>query len=168
MMADAIAVPVDLVRIAAACLRATTSRQALHAGQRLADLLREHEAPDLFSAPPEPVRDVVEHHLPPMHGAPTTQAMRRKVWPASGTYRMEMLRMVAACGDYGLSDYDLEDRMGRSHQSVSATRNGLVADGWLEPATHGNGTAKVRANRFGNDAQVWVPTRAALTRLATE
>lgn len=165
-MGDAIAVPVDLVRIAAACLRATTSRQALHAGQRLTELLREHENPDLFSEPAEPVRDVVEHHLPEMH-SPTGRKMRAKVWPTTGTYRMEMLRMVAACGEYGLSDYDLEDRMHRSHQSVSATRNGLVADGWLEAATHTNGTARVRGNRFGNDAQVWVPTAAALRRLAS-
>lgn len=112
-----------------------------------------------------PVRDVTDNYLPEMH-APTSRKMRAKALPRSGTFRMEILTMITETGTQGMTDYDLEDRLQRSHQSVSATRNGLVADGWLEPAVHGDGTPRVRQNQYGNDAQVWVAASAAEPRLA--
>lgn len=161
---DAVAVPADLLRSVAAHLRVSHAEgaKALHA--RLRALLDAHDSPDLFSPPTEPLRALGDAHMPRMHAAPTTQAMRRKVWPRSGSQRLRVVHLVAAAAE-GLTDDDLERMTGRSHQSISACRNGLVADGWLQPRRHGNGTPVERRNRYGNAAQVWTITDAASIRL---
>ncbi len=112
----------------------------------------------------DPIRDVADNHLPRMH-APTSRKMRDKALPRSGTFRMEILTAVTESAD-GMTDYDLEDHFERAHQSVSAARNGLVGDGWLEPAVYQDGAPIVRRNRHGNDAQVWIATGAAAPRLS--
>ena len=50
----------------------------------------------------------------------------------------------------GLTDFDLEDALGRSHQSVSAARNALMMSGLVTDS------GKRRPNRRGNNAIVWV------------
>lgn len=88
----------------------------------------------------------------------TAQRMQARALPRSGTFRMKVASIVAQ-DPTGLTDYDLEDLTGRSHQSVSATRNGLVKDGWLAAS------GQTRRNRFGNDAIVWEATPALLAEL---
>jgi hypothetical protein len=78
----------------------------------------------------------------------TSKAISDKV--ADGTMQAEALTLIREWG--GLTDDELETRMGRTHQSVSATRNtlmrkGKVADSGLR-----------RKTRSGNDAIVWVAT----------
>lgn len=163
-MTEVVEVPVDLLRNAAAVTAGAPGLAAEHVTARLRALLDAYDRPNLLDPPP-PSRQVDENYVPPMPKARTSERMRRKVWPRSGSMRLTLLRLVASSGDDGLTDYDLEDLTMRAHQSVSATRNGLVADGWLAPATHPNGLPRERTNRHGNPAQVWVATPAAIERL---
>lgn len=110
--------------------------------------------------------------MPAMNNTPTTQAMRRSAWPRSGTLRLQILHLLQAAGDHGFTDDELEVRTGRAHQSVSASRHGLRADGWLMPRRDGvvghvgyPGSLVERPTRSGNMAQVWVLTPAARERL---
>lgn len=50
----------------------------------------------------------------------------------------------------GLTDFDLEDALGRSHQSVSAARNALMLCGLVTDS------GKTRPNARGNRCIVWV------------
>jgi hypothetical protein len=52
----------------------------------------------------------------------------------------------------GMTDFDLEDALGRSHQSVSAARNALMMAGLVTDS------GKRRPNRRGNNVTVWVAT----------
>lgn len=79
---------------------------------------------------------------------PTAQAMAGRALPSSGTLRSEIVEALAASED-GLTDYELEASLGRSHQSISGARRGLVKDGWVV------GTTRTRTNQFGNEATVW-------------
>lgn len=155
--------PVADLRAAVAHLRTCRPTPPDALLYRLRALVDVYDQPDLFTDP-QPTRDIVDAYLPPMHNAPTTQAMRRKVWPRTGSLRLRMVRVIANAPG-GMTDDDLEVVLARSHQSTSACRNGLVADGWLVAATHPNGSAMVRRNRHGNEAQVWEATPAALARL---
>lgn len=103
--------------------------------------------------------------LPAMNHTPTTQAMRKAAWPKSGSLRAEI---VGHLGRFPMTDDGLEHLTGRTHQSVSAARNGLVADGWVEKASHENGAPVERRTRSGNPAQVWRLTPAAQARLAQD
>lgn len=103
--------------------------------------------------------------LPAMNGSATTQAMRRAAWPRSGSLRREIISAVAQSAAGGLTDDALERMLGRSHQSVSAARHGLVSDGWLTAATYPNRTRITRRTRSGNPAQVWCLTPPARIRL---
>jgi DNA-binding IclR family transcriptional regulator len=49
----------------------------------------------------------------------------------------------------GLSDFDLEDRLGRTHQTTSGARRGLVLKGLVEDS----GSRAV--NRYGSEVIVW-------------
>lgn len=101
-------------------------------------------------------------HMPGMNRTETTQAMRRFALPRSGTLRH---RMVMSLLRFPTTDDDLEVTLGRPHTSVSAARNGLVQQGWLQPLTV-DGTPVRRPTRAGNPAQVWTLTPAARLRLA--
>lgn len=108
--------------------------------------------------------DPADPSLPVMHAAPTTQAMRAKALPRSGTLRLEIVTLISGVPIRwapGHTDSELEGLTGRAHQSVSAARNGLVRDGWLTAATWGNGTPITRRTASGNPAQVWRLTGAA-------
>lgn len=103
-------------------------------------------------------------YVSPNH-PPTAQAMQARALPRSGTMRAEMLSIIARSPS-GMTDYDLERAMHRSHQSASACRNGLMNDGFVTAALDGDGRAIERINDFGNAAQVWVATNEALRRLS--
>lgn len=142
--------------------RMAAARQA--AGSHLNDLDREL----LDLAPAPPLRTLDAPGLPRMHGAPTTQAMRVAAFPRSGTLRAQVLAALHATGGVGMTDDDLERTLDRAHQSVSACRNGLVADGWLRARRLPNGDPLERRNRYDNLAQVWELTPAATAHYLTE
>lgn len=98
--------------------------------------------------------------MPPMNHTPTTQAMRAAAWPRSGSLRAQI---VDHLDGHPMTDDALEAVTGRSHQSVSAARHQLVADGWVEKALGDNGPVE-HETRSGNPAQVWRLTRAAKGR----
>lgn len=163
-MTEVVEVPVELLRTAAATTGLVPGAAAERVTARLRAVLASIDQPSLLDPGP-PVRDIEDNYLPPMVKASTSRRMRSKAFPRSGTVRLMIVRLVAARWPDGLTDYELEDQMMRSHQSVSAARNGLVADGWLEPATDPSGVPLERTNRHGNPAQVWVATSRALARL---
>lgn len=128
-----------------------------HAGAHLDDVDREV----LGIAGPAPRLPALDaQSIPRMHDAPTTQTMRTAALPRAGTMRRQVLAAVAAHPD-GATDDDLEQDLDRSHQSVSACRNGLVSDGWLRPRRLPDGSPVERLTRYGNPAQVWELTPAA-------
>lgn len=84
-------------------------------------------------------------------GAPSTSsAAAKKAYPRTGTQRRAIFDAIGDCGERGATDYELEVRFGWKHQSVSATRNGLVADGWVADS------GKRRETDSGAFAVVWV------------
>lgn len=95
----------------------------------------------------------------------TAQAMQARAFPRSGTFRLLLLQTIARAPS-GMTDYELEAALNRSHQSTSGSRNGLVADGWLTAAVNGEGDTLCRVNRFGNRATVWVATPKAMKALS--
>lgn len=102
--------------------------------------------------------------MPPMNRTPTSQAMRAAAWPRSGSLRAQIVDHLDA---RPMTDDALEADTGRSHQSVSAARYQLVADGWVEKALGDNGPVE-HETRSGNPAQVWRLTRAAKARRLTD
>jgi hypothetical protein len=81
--------------------------------------------------------------------------------PKSGTLRAEVVEAIRVRPQ---TDDELEQTLGRMHQSVSATTNRLRADGWLEPVMIAS-VPLTRKTRSGNDASVWMLTEAAIRRL---
>lgn len=79
----------------------------------------------------------------------TSKAIEPKI--RSGTFQDRLLRWFMEWPE-GATDYDLEERLHRSHQSVSATRNTLYRKGYLRDS------GQRRKNRHGNEAIVWVWT----------
>lgn len=59
----------------------------------------------------------------------------------------------------GLADHEMETILGRSHQSLSATRNTLMNKGYIVAS------GEIRKTSYGNDAAVWVPTEWAAERV---
>lgn len=70
-----------------------------------------------------------------------------------GTLRKSMFRQVQLRGEKGYTDDELETVLGKSHQSVSAARNGLMQDGLLVDS------GEKRPTRYGFDAIVWVTNK---------
>lgn len=85
----------------------------------------------------------------------TSVAAAVKAAPKVGTLRRQIVDLVTMHPD-GLTDDDLERLLDRSHQSVSAARNGLVKDGWLEASTDHLGAPVMRLTRTRSHATVWV------------
>ena len=82
----------------------------------------------------------------------TAHEAARKAKPSSGTRRYTVYRLIEAAGTtlrQGMTDDELEAATGRSHQSVSATRNTLMNDGLIEDS------GLRRRTQWGNDAIVW-------------
>lgn len=68
----------------------------------------------------------------------------------AGTRRHEAFSLIQAAGARGLTDDELESNSGRSHQTMSATRNSLLADGVIVDS------GQRRPTRYGNPAIAWV------------
>jgi hypothetical protein len=87
----------------------------------------------------------------------TSTAAAALTAPRAGSLRAEIVGLIAGAR-HGLTDDELERITGRTHQSVSASRNGLAADGWVRALTD-RGTPVTRTTRTGSDAQAWVLTQ---------
>lgn len=82
----------------------------------------------------------------------TSRRAANRVLPKTGTQRARVLGLLHAClrnGETGATDDQIEGWLSIPHQSASATRNGLVRDGWVR------NSGLTRPNRYGNDAIVW-------------
>ena len=113
-------------------------------------------------AAPERCRNFVVDQGPP----PTTRKTRRLAAQPetsrlayrvaqlrTGSRRKEQWTIIHHAGADGCTDDEVEQITGRSHQSVSATRNSLMEDGLVVDS------GMRRKTRYGNDAIVWVVPR---------
>lgn len=98
-----------------------------------------------------PVKPKVDRRVAPVgHRHPeTAKTAARRSMPKAGTRRGEVYRLIQRAGEQGLTDDELEYKTGKSHQSVSATRNTLMNDGLIEASGFR------RRTRWGNDAIAW-------------
>lgn len=88
-----------------------------------------------------------------------SQQAARKALARSGTLRAQALALVAARGPLGATSDELERKMGRAHQSVSATLNTLEGDGLCERV------GPVRQTANGAEARAYVVTPYGLAEL---
>lgn len=93
----------------------------------------------------------------------TSQRAVAAALPRSGTVKSMIFRTIANRAQ-GATDDEIEVILDRTHQSVSAARNALAADGWIEPLTAA-GAHVTRRTRSGNDAYVWVASAAARAQM---
>lgn len=90
----------------------------------------------------------------------TERAAARAVFPASGTQRRSVLEAVAAAGEDGLCDHEIEAGLGMNPSSVRPRRGELADGGWVEDS------GLRRQTPSGADAVVWVLTDAGRRALA--
>ena len=88
----------------------------------------------------------------------TAKAAAAAALPRSGSDRRRVLDYVSLRGGYGATDDELEVELGLPHQTASARRNGLVADGWLVDS------GLRRNTRTGAQATVWITREVADAR----
>jgi hypothetical protein len=81
-------------------------------------------APPPRAATPDDNRVAIAFKAPP---ATSSQAASAAL-PKSGSIRRAVYDMIEASGHQGMTDDELERAMGKSHQTVSARRNGLMGD----------------------------------------
>jgi len=77
----------------------------------------------------------------------TSRQAAEKMLPRSGTMRREIFELVQRAN--GLTDHELEELLNGKHQTVSASRRGLVIDGFLVDS------GRTRKNDVGNDCIIW-------------
>lgn len=75
-----------------------------------------------------------------------------------GSVQDQVLALFIKHPIVGFTDDQVEQMLGRSHQSVSAARNHLVKRGYL------TNSGLTRKNRWGNDAVVWSYTGREVER----
>lgn len=88
----------------------------------------------------------------------TAKAAASAALPRSGSDRRRVLDLLAAVGALGATDDELEVALGLPHQTASARRNGLVADGWVVDS------GEKRNTRGGHPAVVWITREVADAR----
>lgn len=114
------------------------------------------------SATPPPA----EVRAPVRASAPLTSHLAAAVaTPRLGTFRAALLLAIA---ERPGTDDELEVRLNRTHQSLSAARNGLMNDLLIEPLRDERGDDVTRLTRQGNRAIVWQATPAALAWAQTQ
>ena len=88
---------------------------------------------------------------PARSGAAGTQlAAAVAVYPGSGTARRKVLDFIGLRRDQGATDEEIEIELRMRHQTASARRNELTADGWIEDS------GRRRPTTSGREAVVWV------------
>ena len=81
------------------------------------------------------------------HHPETSFAAAERAFHTRGKLKRLVYDLIAEHGD--LCDHELEEITGRTHQSVSATRNTLMNSGWVEDS------GKRRKTPQGNFAIAW-------------
>lgn len=84
----------------------------------------------------------------------TERAAAEAVFPVSGTQRRSVLDAIAAAGDDGLCDHEVQERLGMNPSSVRPRRGELVDGGWVEDS------GVRRPTPSGAEAVAWVLTVA--------
>lgn len=97
----------------------------------------------------------------------TAKQAAAKALPRSNTLRRTVFDLIAESGARGVTDDEVEQVLGRSHQSISACRNSLLKDGHIQDS------GKIRLTRWKNEAIAWVVTdpeqmRQALTPVSEQ
>lgn len=87
---------------------------------------------------------------------PTSKAAAAKHLPKSGSKRRRIFDMIRAAGAHGATDDEIERALELPHQSASAGRNTLAADGWITKS------GRTRPTRYGNAAAVWVVSNTGM------
>lgn len=119
--------------------------------------IEEEPAGRVLSPRPVEARRPVEANtfIPPSARAPeTSHGAARAAYPKSGSQRALVLEKIREAGELGATDWELEVATGWKHQSVSATRNSLMRDGWIRDS------GKRRRTDTGNLAVAWVVVEA--------
>lgn len=80
----------------------------------------------------------------------TSRMAAENVLPRTGTLRRQVHDLVNEVGYSGITDEELELRLGGKHQSISACRRSLVIDGYLVDS------GRTRKNRTGNECIIWI------------
>lgn len=70
--------------------------------------------------------------------------------PRSGSVRRLVYETIKSTKYIGITDYELEKRLGGKHQTISASRRSLVLDGFIKDS------GERRNNEQGNECIVWV------------
>lgn len=94
------------------------------------------------------------------HAHPGTSSAAAASLPGDGTIPHIVLSSIWAAGEHGRTDDEMEAETNMAHQTVSASRNRLVAHGWLIAMMNG-GERVTRPTRSGRAATVWRLTDAA-------
>ena len=87
----------------------------------------------------------------------TSAEAKMSIAPHMSKMKARVLLPLQADGD--ATDDELEQRLGMSHQSLSACRRGCVKDDLVHP------TGKTRPTRSGRSANVWTITEAGICKL---
>lgn len=113
------------------------------------------------AAPQAPLLAPVGDPIAPvrLHQTSTSHRATARALPKSGTVKAAIFAIISN-RPHGATDDELEVILGRTHQSVSASRNALMNDGWIEPLL-ADGSEVTRRTRSGNDATVWTATVVA-------
>ena len=77
----------------------------------------------------------------------TSAEAKRSIKPHLPKMKAKVLKSLFQDGDG--TDDELEQRLGMSHQSLSACRRGCVKDGLVDP------TGRTRPTRSGRSANIW-------------
>lgn len=114
------------------------------------------EPPSLLDPLPDPDENRLGRFSDPaVSGAPETQRQAAVlVYPETGSQRRRVLDAIVDAADDGMTDDELERGLGLRHQTASARRNELAADGWIEDS------GRRRPTSSGRDAAVWILTEA--------
>jgi hypothetical protein len=116
-------------------------------------------------APAEPAQrpllaPVDDAYIPVRLNAPSaSHRAAAKALPRVGTTKRAIFAIIAN-KPHGATDDELEIILDKTHQSVSASRNSLMHDGWIEPLIV-EGHHVTRKTRSGNEAYAWTLTAAA-------
>ena len=87
---------------------------------------------------------------PFVRGSDTSEAASDSVADSAGTKRGEVLEALRLAGARGLTDWEIQQRTGGLHQSMTARRRELVLRGLVRDS------GRRRATQTGRQAVVWV------------
>ena len=105
---------------------------------------------------PPPADDQRGKHQRPGDAAETQLLAAMEIQPATGHDRLRVLKQLAACGDRGATDEELQLALDMNPSTQRPRRVELVEKGWVEKSEHR------RPTRAGRSAVVWRLTAGAI------